>query len=438
MNITAITILMFVSVMLLAFAGVPVAFALGGVGVVFSLWLWGPASLDLVFFNVMTVMQYFALIAIPLFLFMGIILQSSGIADDLFATIQLWAGRIKGALGMGTIVICTLMAAMVGVSGPATLSMGIIAVPAMLKRGYDKKIAVGLVQAGAALGFLIPPSIMMILYSLLAGVPVGKLFAGGVLPGLMLATLYIIYIGVRCQLQPEMGPGLPPEERGTWKQKMISTRGLIMPMFLITIVLGFIFMGITTPTEAAAIGAIGSLLCATFKRRVNWALLKETALYTARISAMCFWILIGALIFSRVYNGLGASDLIETMITGLGIGRWGILIIMQISFFLFGMFLDDIGILFICMPIYLPIIRTLGFDPIWFAILYIVNMQMAYITPPYGINLFYMRSVAPPGITMGDIYRSVIPFVALQMLGLIIIMVFPQIVLFLPNLLFGG
>jgi len=275
------------------------------------------------------------------------------------------------------------------------------------------------------------------MYAFLSGVSVGKLFAGGMLPGLMLATMYITYIGVRCYFQPEMGPPLPPEERTTWKEKIIALRGIVLPVILVVTVLGFIFLGVTSPTEASGVGALGALICAAVHRKLNWGLVKRAGLATLRLSGMIFWITIAAIALGKVYTGLGAPQMVRETMAGLGIGPWGILIMMQLSFFIMGMFLDDIAILFIAMPIYIPVIVGLGFDPLWFAILYIVNMQMAYLTPPYGFNLFYMRGVAPPEITMGDIYRSVIPFVALQALGLAMIMIFPQIVLFLPNLIFG-
>lgn len=418
--------------------GHAIAFILGALGIGFALWLWGPLALDLIYFATTNTMGSFMLSAIPLFLFMGVVLQESGIANDLFDTIHSWAGGLRGGLGIGTVAICAIIAAMVGVTGAATVTMGIIALPAMLKRNYDKKIAVGLIMAGGALGFLIPPSVIMIMYAFISGVSVGRLFAAGIFPGLMLAVMYMIYIGVRCYFQPKMGPALPLEERAPLKTKIISLRGIVLPAILIGGVLGFIFLGVTSPTEASAMGALGAIICAAIHRRLSWALIKNSALTTLRISGMTFWVIIMAVTFGKVYAGLGAAKMIRSIMTGLAIGPWGILIIIQLTFFIFGMFLDDFAILFVIMPIYIPIVTSMGFDPVWFAILYVVNMQMAYLTPPYGFNLFYMRAVAPPEITMADIYRSVIPFVALQMTGLAIIMIFPQIVMFLPNLIFAS
>jgi tripartite ATP-independent transporter DctM subunit len=432
-----ITALMFAGMLLLMTTGLPIAFNLGAVGVVSAILLWGPDSFDLIYFAAMEVMRNWVLIAVPLFIFMGFVLHESGIANDLFDAVYLWAGGVKGALGMGTVAICSIIAAMVGISGAATLSMGVIALPAMLNRNYNKHIAVGLIQAGGALGFLIPPSMMMIMYGFLSGVSVGSLFAGGIIPGFMLALMYIVYIGIRCQLQPQMGPALPMEERGGLNEKIKALRVLILPAVLILTVMGCIFTGITSPTEAGAVGVAGALICALIRKKLSWELIKKTTLPTLQLSGFTAWIIIGAVVFSKVYTGLGATAMIKAYIQGLEVNPWLILILMQLSFFLLGMFMDDIAILFMCMPIYIPIIKTLGFDPVWFAILYIVNMQMAFLTPPYGVNLFYMKAVAPDGVTMGDIYKSVIPFVLLQFVGLLFLMLFPKIVLFLPDLIFG-
>jgi tripartite ATP-independent transporter DctM subunit len=436
MNPFVVTAIMFSGMLILMALGVPIAFCLGSVGLIATIFLWGTSSIDLVYFTLWNVLNNFILIAVPLFIFMGYVLHGSGVAKDLFDAVYLWAGRIRGGLGMGTVAICAIMAAMVGISGAATISMGVIALPAMLEKHYDKRIAIGLIQAGGALGFLIPPSMMMIMYAFLSGESVGKLFAGGVVPGLLLALCYIIYIGVRCYFQPHLGPALALEERGTLRDKVISLKGLTLPALLITAVLGCIFFGITSPTEAAAVGALGAIVCAAIRRQLSWTMLKDSALKTLNISSFTAFIIIGAVVFSTVYTGLGATEMIKTTIVGLDVSPLVILIIMQLSFIVLGMFLDDLAILFLCMPIYLPIIKALGFDPVWFAVLYVVNMQMAYITPPYGINLFYMKAVAPPDISMGDIYHSVLPFVLIQVVMLALFIMYPNIILWLPNLLF--
>ncbi|SDP84025.1 TRAP transporter large permease [Desulforhopalus singaporensis] len=432
-----ITGLMFASMLLLMATGLPVAFCLGSVGVLSALFLWGTASLNVLYFSVLNIMNNFVLIAVPLFVFMGYVLHESGIANDLFDAVHLWMGRLRGGLGIGTVAICAIMAAMVGVSGAATISMGVIAVPAMLERKYNKDIAIGLVQAGGALGFLIPPSMMMIMYAFVSGESVGRLFAGGVVPGVILAVLYMIYVGVRCHLQPQLGPAISDNERASWGEKVSSLKGLILPGMLIMAVLGCIFFGVTSPTEAAAVGATGALACAAIRKALTWKMLMETAQKTLNVAGFTALIIIGAIVFSKVYTGLGATAMIKSAIVGLDMSPWIILIVMQLSFFVLGMFLDDLAILFLCMPIFLPIIKALGFDPVWFAIMYVVNMQMAYITPPYGINLFYMKAVAPKGVSMGDIYRSVIPFVVIQLAALILFMIFPKLITWLPDLLFG-
>lgn len=433
----AVTGIMFVSMLVLMVAGMPIAFCLGIVGLITTTFLWGFSSVDLIYFTLWNVMNNFILIAVPLFIFMGYILHESGIAKDLFDAVYIWAGRIRGGLGMGTIAICAIMAAMVGISGAATISMGVIALPAMLEKNYNKKIAIGLIQAGGALGFLIPPSMMMIMYAFLSGESVGRLFAGGVVPGLLLACMYMIYIGVRCFLQPNLGPAVPEEERVGFWEKIIALKGLVLPGLLIASVLGCIFFGVTSPTEAAAVGATGALLCAAVRRTLSWQMIRDAALNTLNVSAFTAFIIIGAVVFSTVYTGLGATQMIQSSVASLEVSPWVVIIIMQLSFFVLGMFLDDLAILFLCMPIYIPIIKALGFDSVWFAVLYVVNMQMAYITPPYGINLFYMKSVAPKGVTMGDIYISAVPFVAIQLVGLVLLMIFPQIILWLPNQLFN-
>ena len=437
MNAYEVTGLMFFSMLVLMVTGLPISFCLGAVGIISGLFLWGTMSLDIVYFSVMNVMNNFILIAVPMFIFMGYILQEGGVADDLFDTVSKWSGRVRGGLGIGTVGICAIMAAMVGISGAATISMGVIAVPAMLDRNYDKKIAIGLVQAGGALGFLIPPSMMMIMYAFLSGESVGRLFAGGVVPGFILAGCYMLYIGTRCYFQPSMGPALPEEEQANWGQKIKSLQLLIMPGTLIVTVLGCIFLGVTSPTEAAAVGAFGALICTAFRKKLTFEVIQRSAQKTLSLSAFTAFIIVGAIVFSKVYTGLGATAMIKSLITGLDVNPWIILILMQLSFFALGMFLDDIAIMFLCMPIYIPIIKTLGFDPIWFAILYVVNMQMAFITPPYGVNLFYMKAVAPKGVTMGDIYKSVIPFIMIQAFVLVLLMLFPKLILWLPSLIMG-
>ena len=432
----AVTALMFLSMLLLMSTGLPVVYCLGSIGTLAAMFLWGEGALDILYFSTMELMNNLVLSAVPLFIFMGFILHESKIAKDLFDTVYLWAGRARGALGIGTVLICALMAAMLGVSSATVLSMGVIAVPAMLQRKYDRRLAVGIVQAGGALGFLIPPSTMMVMYSFLTGVSVGKLFAAGVIPGLMLAACYAIYIGVLAWLKPEVAPALSKEELPPLDVKLKSLGSLILPLLLIAAILGTIFLGLASPTEAAAFGAAGAVLCAAVKRRLSLQMLSDACRQPFSITGFAGYIIIAALVFSKVYTGLGATAMIKQMVLSLDPNPILIMAVIQLSFFLLGMFMDDIAILFMCMPIYLPIVVALGFDPVWFGILFVINMQMAYITPPYGLNLFYMKAVAPPEVTLPDIYRGAIPFILIQAAFLALMMCFPEITTWLPNKIF--
>ncbi len=428
-----ITAIMFISMLLLMATGLPIVYCLGAVGTLAAIGLWGPMSLDIVYFAMLDLTGNIILVCIPLFIFMGFVLHESGIANDLFGAVYQWAGGIRGALGMGTVIICSLMAAMLGVSSATTLSMGVIAVPAMLERKYNKRLAVGIVQSGGALGFLIPPSMMMVMYSFISGASVGKLFAGGIVPGFILALMYVSYIGFRCMMNPEDGPAIPVENRATFPEKVASLKTFILPILLIVLVLGSIFTGIASPTEASAVGAGGALFCAAVRKTLTWEVFYKAARQTFAISGFAGYLIIGALIFSKVYTGLGATAMIKNMVVGLDVSPILIIVIIQLSFFILGMFMDDIAILFMCMPIYIPIVTALGFDPIWFGVLFVVNMQMAYITPPYGLNLFYMKAVAPKNVSIKDIYAGAVPFLVIQAIMLVLLMTFPAIVTWLPT-----
>jgi len=435
MSIGLITILMFIGLAFLLALGLPVTFALGGVAVITATLLWGPGSLTIFTSSIYGQSMTIVLIAIPLFIFMAMILERSGIADELYEMMQIWLGGLKGGLAIGTVVICTIFAAMSGISGAATSTMGLIALPSMLRRGYDKSIAIGCIAAGGALGVLIPPSVMMVVLAAVAGLSVGKLFAGGICSGFLLSGLFITYIGIRCFLNPSLGPVMPVEQRGSWKKKLVSAKAIIMPIILIVAVLGSIIAGIATPTEAAAFGCVGAAICTAVKGRLTWELVKEACYKSLRLTCMIMWILVSATSFSAVYTGLGASHLIEAIMTNISVSRYLILAAMQFILLILGTFMDASGIIMICTPIFLPIILALGFDPIWFGILFVINMEMGFLTPPYGINLFYLKGVVPEGVTMGDVYRSIGPFVCLQALGLILIVIFPDIALWLPRLL---
>ncbi len=432
-----VTALMFLSMLFLMGTGLPIVYCLGAVGSLAAFFLWGEGALDIVYFSTQDLMSNVVLSAVPLFIFMGFVLHESRIAKDLFDMIYIWSGRLRGALGIGTVLICALMAAMLGVSSATVLSMGVIAVPAMLARNYDKKLAVGIVQAGGALGFLIPPSMMMVMYSFLTGVSTGKLFAGGIIPGLLLAGMYVFYITVLAWLNPVAAPALSEDECAPLSIKLRALSSLFLPLALIMTILGCIFLGVTSPTEAAAIGAGGALLCAALKGRLSWGMLASACRQTFAISGFAGFLIIAALIFSKVYTGLGATAMIKHMVMGWDLHPLATMFMIQISFIILGMFMDDIAILFMCMPIYIPIILGMGMDPVWFGVLFVVNMQMAYITPPYGLNLFYMKAVAPESVSLRDIYLGAVPFICIQLVLLVFLIFFPEIVTWLPNRIFS-
>jgi tripartite ATP-independent transporter DctM subunit len=437
MNIELLTLIMFLSLVILLLSGLPLAFVLGGLALIFSYFLWGDFSMLLVAFQSWAVMTSYDLVAIPLYVFMAVLLQKSGIIEDLFTVMQIWFGPLRGGLAMGTVVISTIMAAMTGIVGAAVATMGILALPAMLNRKYDKRIALGSICAGGTLGILIPPSVITVVYAVTANVSIGRMFMGGVGPGILLSFLFIAYIAIRSWIQPELGPAPPKEERERYvlKDKIIALRAVILPILLIIAVLGSIYAGIATPTEAAGVGCVGAILSAAIYRKLNWENLKSSIYSTAETTAMILWITIGARCFISVFSAVGGDELVTDFVSGLGVNRWIILILIQLMLIFLGMFLDEIGIILLTVPIFLPIITALNFDPIWFGILFLVNAQMDYITPPFGYTLFYLRGVTPEGITMGDIYRSIIPFVLLQALGLALCMIFPQIILWLPNMI---
>ncbi len=436
MSIEALTLLFFGALLFFIFMGVPLVFVLGGVSVVFLYFTWGVEALYMVTSQMYSTMGSFTLVAIPLFVFMAMILERTGVARDLYRMMHLWCGGMRGGLAVGTLGICAVFAAMVGISGAAVVAMGTIALPSMLERGYDKRMVLGVINTGGGWGVLIPPSIMMILYALISGVSVGKLFAAGILPGLVLITVTVLYVLIRCHLQPHLAPALPVSERGTWPEKFRAVRSIILPVLVVVMVMGSIIGGLTTPTEAAAIGVLGALICAAVYRQLNMELIRESAIRTFKLTGMIVWILFAAHAFSSVYQSMGAHQLIETFMEMIPGGRWGVLITMMLIVFLLGMVLDPVGIMLITLPVFLPIVASLGFDPIWFGILFVINMEIGYMTPPFGFNLFYLKGIVPPGITMNDIYKSVIPFVLVQIVGLIILMIFPSIVTYLPNLWF--
>jgi tripartite ATP-independent transporter DctM subunit len=435
MSIEYLTLLVFGLFLVFLAMGLPVVFGLGGTAVIATYFLWGPQALHMVASRTFTNANSFVLLAIPMFIFMGCMLEKSGMAKDLYTMMYKWMGPIRGGLAIGTVTICAIFAAMVGITGAATVSMGLVALPSMLKHNYNKQIALGCVSAGGALGVLIPPSVLMIILGLYTNTSIGGLYAGGILPGILLAVMFNIYIFVACLIKPEWGPALPPEERATWKEKFIALKAVILPIVLIVGILGSIFMGAATPSEAAALGAVGSILCAAVYRTLNWPTLREACHVTLRLSCMVMWIIFGASVFTALYTAIGAHDLTRQLLSYLPGGRWGVVIGMQAMWMIMGCFLDPNGIIMITAPIFFPLINSLGFDPVWFGVLFVVNMEMGFLTPPFGFNLFYMQAIAPKGVVMTDIYKSIIPFVMIQAAGLVLCMIFPEIIMWLPKIL---
>ncbi|MFY0647982.1 TRAP transporter large permease [Sulfitobacter geojensis] len=437
MSVEILTVLFFGSLLVFLMLGTPLAFVLGGVSVVFLYFEMGPIGFYLLASKMWETMQSPTLMAIPLFVYMAILLEKSGVANDLYDMMHQWWGGLRGGLAIGTVLICVIFAAMSGISGAAVVTMGTIALPKMLERGYDKKLALGAINAGGGWGILIPPSILMVLYALLTEVSVGRLFAAGVGPGLTLFVLVSIYIGGRCWLQPELGPALPIEERASWADKFRSLKAVILPIMIVTIVLGAIFGGFATPTEAAAIGVFGAMVATGINGQLSRTVIHSAAIDTLKLTALVMWILFAAHAFSTAYTALGAQSLISNVMTVIPGGRWGALFFMLMVLFFLGMVLDPVGIMLITLPVFLPVVRDAGFDPIWFGILFIIMMEVGYMTPPFGFNLFYLKGVAPPDVTMGDIYASVFPYVVVTLIGVILIILFPAIALFLPQYFYG-
>ena len=431
-----VTILMFGSFFLLLLLGVPLAWTTAVVGVIFGYLLWGPNSLNLIVLRVYDVMVSFSLIAIPLFVFMGNMLQQSGIADDLFQAIHVWLGRIKGGLAAATIVLCTILAAMIGTVGADVTITGLIALPFMLRHGYDRKMALGAIAAGGALGVLIPPSIMFIIYGVTTGQSIGKLFMGGVGPGLLFGALYIGYILIKCHLNPEAGPAASDEETGiSLKEKMLLLKSLILPVLLIASVMGAIFGGVATPGEASGVGALGAMVCAAVRGKLTWPKLRESLYATMKTVGLIMWIVFGAMAFIATYTLAGGTDFVSETLPILPLGPWGVLILIQFILLVLGMVLDIIGITVLLAPMFVPVIRELGFDPIWFGVLFNLNLQIAYLSPPFGYSMFYLKAVAPPDVTMTELYGSVWPYLMLQITGMILCMVFPAIITWLPGVM---
>lgn len=441
MSYEMIAIFMFATMMVLLFTGQRVFGAIGFVAVIAALALWGDrGGFDIAFSQSIKLMRWYPLLTVPMFVFMGYILSESRIADDLYRMFHVWMGGLRGGLAIGTIGLMVLISAMNGLSVAGMAIGATIALPELLRRGYDKRMVTGVVQAGSSLGILVPPSVVLVLYAMIARQPVGQLWLAGIVPGLLMAAMFVIYIAVRCRMNPSLGPVLSEEERDMPKAEKIRLlfAGLLPFGIFFAMMIPFV-NGWTSLVESSAIGAITAFLAAVLKRRMTWQVFETSLKNTLGITCMFMWIILAALAFGAVFDGLGAVKAIEALFTDrLGLSPWMILILMQLSFILMGTFLDDTAMLVIVAPLYIPLVGALDFNLIWYGVLYTITTQIAYMTPPFGYNLFLMRAMSPPEITLSDIYRSIIPFVAVMVLALVTIMIFPQIALWLPQTVYGN
>ena len=440
MSYEMIAIFMFASMMLMLFTGQRVFGAIGAVGAIAAIALWGTGGSDIAFASAMKLMKWYPLLTLPMFIFMGYVLSESKIADDLYKMFHVWMGPVRGGLAIGTIGLMILISAMNGLSVAGMAIGATIALPELLKRGYDKRMVTGVIQAGSSLGILVPPSVVLVLYAMIARQPVGQLWLAGVFPGLLMAALFMLYIYLRCRVQPELGPALNEDERENMplSEKLGLLRAGLLPLFIFAVMMVPFVNGWTSLVESSAVGATTAFLAAVFKGRMNRQVFETSVRQTLAISCMFMWIILAALGFGAVFDGLGAVKAIDTLFTDqLGLNPWVILILMQLSFLVMGTFLDDTAMLVIVAPLYVPLVKALGFDLVWYGVLYTITTQIAYMTPPFGYNLFLMRAMAPPEITLKDIYSSIAPFVLVMIFALALVIIFPQIAMWLPNTVYG-
>ncbi|HJN22165.1 MAG: TRAP transporter large permease subunit [Alphaproteobacteria bacterium] len=433
MSIELLTCLMVGAIAVLLIMGLPLAFVTGAVAMTVAVSEFGLSGLFLIESRITSLVREFVLVAVPMFILMASVLERSGVARDLYRAMHILAGGLRGGLAIQTMVVAVLMAAMTGIIGGEIILLGLVALPQMLRLNYDRGLAIGTICAGGSLGTMIPPSIVLIIYGLTAGVDIGQLFVATVMPGLLLASIYVGYIIVRCQLNPELGPPAPLEERQLPREeKLRLIIGLSLPLGVAASVLGSIYLGIASVTEAAGMGALGAIISAGVRRELSWTMLREALYQTMNTCGMLLWITFGATALIGIYNRMGGDTFVEGLITGLPLGPLAIIVVMMAILIILGMFMDWIGICLLTMPIFVPVVITLGYNPIWFGILFCMNMQISYLTPPFGPAAFYLKGVAPPGIKLGHIYNAMWPFIALQACGLVLVLFFPEIALWLP------
>ena len=432
-----VTVVMLVLLIVLVGSGFPLGLALGGVALIAGLLFWNATIFSLFYDRLFGVTSNYTFLAVPLFIFMGIMVEKSGVSKQLFSTLYLWLGGIRGGLAVATIWFGTILAATVGVIAASVTMLGLIALPAMLERGYSKELSTGACCAGGSLGILIPPSIMLIFYGPMANISVGKLFMAAFPAGLLLSTLYTAYILVRGVLRPQEAPVLPPQERNVpiARKLYLLVTALLPPVILVLAVLGSIFLGIAAPTEAAAVGALASALMAAAYRKLNWRVIKETCFTTAGTFSMVFIVVVGATFFTSVFLGLGCGDVVNNFVLSAPGGKWGALLVIMFIVFILGMFIDWIGIVLIMIPIVTPIAEAVGFDSLWFSMMIIVNLQMSFLSPPFAYAIFFLKAVTTPeqGIDSGHIIRGAVPYIAIIAIALILMTIFPEIVTWLPG-----
>ncbi|MFP4573656.1 MAG: TRAP transporter large permease subunit [Desulfobacterales bacterium] len=425
-----LTIGMFGSLVICIMLGVSLAFALGAIGAISAFIMYGPTGFMPIVTGVFNYMWMLLLAAVPMFVYIGVALSKSGIAEDMFHAFYLWSGRLRGGLAIGSSCFAAALSAMTGNCSASTVTTGLVAMPSMRQKNYDEKIIFGSICSAGTLGILIPPSIPLIIIGMMTGQSIGKLFAGGLIAGLGILAAFILYILTMAWLYPNLCPALA--ENPPLKNKLVALKSVALPTLIIISILGSLFLGIATPTEAASVGALAVIICVAIRRELSWTFLKESAYQTASITGMVLWIMFGAGGFVAVYSGSGGIAFVQSVFMGLDVSPWVLIFLFQIFVLILGMFLDPMGIILLCIPIFYPVITALRFDPIWYGVVFNIALCVGYITPPFGYNLFYLKSLSPK-TDMRTIYISVAPFIIIMIAALFLFMLFPQIILWLPN-----
>ncbi len=435
MSIELITVLMFGGMIFLLLLGLPLAFVTGIIAVAFGLGLFGLPSLLLISSRIYSFMNEYVLVSVPMFILMASLMERSGVARDLFRAMHVWAGGLRGGLAVQTTIAATIMAAMTGIIGGEIVLLGLVALPQMLRLGYDRKLAIGTICAGGSLGSMIPPSIVLVIYGLTVNVSIGDLFAAAVVPGLIMASMYIGYILIRCYIDPSLGPPAPDEERNIpLIEKVRMLKSIALPMLIAASVLGTIYTGIASVTEAAGMGVVGTAVAAALRRELSWEMMQGALIQTMTACGILLWVSFGATAMIGVYNLAGGPAFVRGLMVGLPVAPIVVILIMMGILIVLGCLMDWIGICLLTMPIFVPIVKTLGYDPVWFGVLFCMNMQISYLSPPFGPAAFYLKGVAPPDMTLNEIFSALWPFIGLQAVALLLIMVYPGLALWLPSL----